>query len=406
MDTTLPSPPHGGLHPGLYNDPASAVRTATQAIEAALIAIRRDLHAHPELAFQEVRTAGVVAGELARLGIPHQTGVGGTGVVGTITGGRPGPTLVLRADMDALPIHEETGLDFASTVPGTMHACGHDIHTTTLLGVAEVLQGLAPRLAGTVRLVFQPAEEVLGGAAAMIADGVLDGVDMALGFHNQPDMPAGTFGFARGACLAASDRFEITVRGTSGHAAHPYAAVDPIVAAAHLVTQLQTVVSREQKPTHPCVVTVGAIHSGTVCNIIPDACTLLGTVRTLNPEARDVAESAIGRLCEGLSAAMRVDAKLDYVRGVPCLMNDDRVLEPTVAAVRAQFGDVVQQGEPSLGGEDFAFMAERVPGFQLRIGAGQPGRADKLHNSGYQPDERCIGLGVQALSRAALELLA
>src|ERR1700733_5072944 len=258
----------------LPNDPTTAIRDLTQRIEQQLVAIRRDIHAHPELGFEEVRTAGVVAGELTRLGIPHQTGVAKTGVVGLIEGGRPGPVLAIRADMDALPIQETSGLPFASTIPGKMHACGHDIHTTTLLGVAAVLRNLAPQLAGTVKLVFQPAEEGLGGMDAMIRDGVMEGpkVDLALAFHNHPDMAVGTFGFVQGACLAAADRFDIVVRGKSGHAAYPHNTVDPLVAAAMLVGQLQTVVSREVRPTLPAVVTVGAIQGGTTYNIIPDTC--------------------------------------------------------------------------------------------------------------------------------------
>jgi amidohydrolase len=392
----------------LANDPTTGIRDATQRIEAALIEIRRDIHAHPELGFEEVRTAGVVARELTRLGISHQTGVGKTGVVGLIEGGRPGPVLAIRADMDALPIEEKSGLPFASTKPGLMHACGHDIHTTTLLGVAAVLKELAPQLAGTVKLVFQPAEEGVGGMRAMIADGVMDGpkIDRALAFHNHPDMPVGSFGFVHGACLAASDRFEIVVRGRSGHAAYPHTTIDPIVAAAMLVAQLQTVVSREVSPTMPAVVTVGVIQGGTAANIIPDSCTIKGTVRTLHPEARDAAEAAIKRLAEGMLAGMRVACDVDYRRGVPPLRNDETVLAPAVVAVRKQFGDVVSEFQPSLGGEDFALMADLVPSFQLRVGSSQPGRNDKLHNSAYQPDERCIGFGVQALSRAALELLA
>lgn len=390
------------------NDPAAAIRAITDRIEAGLIEIRRDIHAHPELGFEEVRTAGVVAGELARLGIPHRTGVGRTGVVGIIEGGRPGPVLAIRADMDALPILEKTGLAFASTIEGKMHACGHDIHTTTLLGVAAVLKEMAPQLAGTVKLVFQPAEEGLGGMQAMIDDGVMDGpkVDMALGFHNHPDMPAGTFGFVRGPTLAASDRFDIVVKGKSGHAAYPHTTVDPLVAAAYLVTQLQTVVTREVNAMHPAVVTVGAIQGGTTYNIIPDSCLIKGTVRTLHARARDTAEAAIKRLAEGMLGSMRVTCEVSYRRGVPPLVNHDRVLDPTVAAVRAQFGEeAITQGEANLGGEDFALMAELVPGFQLRIGSSQAGRRDRLHNSAYQPDEAAIGYGVQALSRAALELL-
>jgi amidohydrolase len=392
----------------LANDPTTAIRDATRRIEPGLIEIRRDIHAHPELGFEEIRTAGVVARELTRLGIRHQTGVGRTGVVGLIDGGRPGPVLAIRADMDALPIEEKSGLAFASTKSGLMHACGHDVHTTTLLGVAAVLRDLAPQFAGTVKLVFQPAEEGLGGMQAMLDDGVMDGpkVDLALGFHNHPDMPAGTFGFVHGACLAASDRFDILVRGKSGHAAHPHTTVDPIVAAAMLVAQLQTIVSREVRPTLPAVVTVGAIHGGTTYNIIPDTCLIKGTVRTLHPEARDAAEAAIKRLAAGMLGGMRVVCEVDYHRGVPPLRNDDSVLGPAVGAVRKQFGDMIFEGEASLGGEDFALMADLVPAFQLRVGSSQPGRSDRLHNSAYQPDERCIGFGVQALSRAALELLA
>ena len=391
----------------LSNDPAGAIRGFTRSIEPGLIEIRRDLHAHPELGFQEVRTASVVTRELTRLGIAHQTGIGVTGIVGIIEGARPGPVLAIRADMDALPIQERTGLAFASTIPGKMHACGHDIHTSTLLGVAAVLQQLAPQLAGTIKLVFQPAEEGLGGMARMIAEGVMDNprIDMALGFHNHPDMPVGRFGYARGASLAASDRFEITIHGHSGHAAFPHAAIDPIVAAAQLIGQLQTVVSREVKPIWPAVVTVGSIHAGTTHNIIPDSCELKGTVRTLHEGARDQAEAALARLCEGISIGLRVRCELTYKRIMPALVNDNALLDRVVAAVAEQFSEPVLETEPVMGGEDFAFMANLVPAFQLKIGSAQPGRHDGLHNSDYQPDEACIGFGVQALSRAALDLL-
>jgi amidohydrolase len=393
--------------PARPNDPTTAIRAATDRIEPALIEIRRDIHAHPELGFEEVRTAGIVAAELTRLGIPHQTGIGKTGVVGLIQGGRPGKTLAIRADMDALPIQERTNLPFASKHQGLMHACGHDIHTTTLLGVAAVLKDLAPQLAGTVKLVFQPAEEGIGGMRAMLAEGLLDNpkIDLALGFHNYPDMPAGKFGYVHGPCLAAADRFDIVVTGRSGHAAWPHVTIDPLVAAAALVGQLQTIVSREVPPMMPAVVTIGMISGGTTYNIIPDSCAIKGTVRTLQAEARAIIEAAMARLCAGIEAGMRATCKLDYHHGVPSLVNDDMVLEPTIAAVRKQFGDVAEEGQPSLGGEDFALLSDLVPGFQLRVGSGAPGRADKLHNSDYQPDERCIGLGVQALSRAALEIL-
>jgi len=392
------------------NDPGRLIREAAAAMAPALVAIRRDLHAHPELAFEETRTAGIVAAELARLGIAHRIGVGGTGVVGEIEGGRPGPTLAIRADMDALPIHEETGLPYASTLDGKMHACGHDIHTATLLGAAAVLHDIAPRLAGRIRLIFQPAEEILEGAAAMIKDGAAEGIDLALGFHNQPDLPVGRFGFAPGACLAAADRFDLIIRGRSGHAAHPYAAIDPIVAASQFVAQVQTVVSREVKPMHPAVVTIGMFQGGTTYNIIPERVHLKGSVRTLHAAARDTAEAAIRRLAQGLEVGLRVTCQMTYQRMVPPLVNDARVQELTLAAVRAQFGpgdeNLLDEGEASMGSEDFSEFAARAPSFHLRIGSGTPGRDDRLHNAGYQPDEKCIPLGVEALSRAALEILA
>lgn len=391
---------------GHVNDIRGAIADLAMAEAPALIAVRRDLHAHPELAFEEHRTAGVVARELARLGVACRTGVGGTGVVGTITGGKPGPTLVIRGDMDALPIEERTGLSFASAVAGKMHACGHDVHSSTLLGVAAILARLAPQLAGTVRLVFQPAEEVLAGASAMIADGVLDGVDMALGFHNHPDMPVGSFGAVRGTTYAACDRFACVVRGVSGHAAYPHTTIDPIVAACALVGALQTVVSREVCPLDPCVVTVGAIHAGTVHNIIPDACELLGTVRTLSAPVRAQAEASLRRICAGNDAALRTRTELTWSPGVPPTVNADRVLDLALSGIARQLGDVVQPGAPSMGAEDFAEFATRVPSFVLRIGSGALGRSDNLHNSDYQPDEGCIALGAQALAAATVELLA
>jgi amidohydrolase len=391
---------------GHINDIGAAITAAIGDEEAGLIAVRRDIHAHPELAFHEVRTAGVVARELARLGISCRTGVGRTGVVGTIEGGRPGPVIAIRGDMDALPIEERTGLAFASQNAGLMHACGHDVHTSTLLGVAAILKRLAPGMAGTVRLLFQPAEEVLGGAAAMIADGALDGVDMALGFHNHPDIPVGQFGFVRGANYAACDRFRLVVRGVSGHAAYPHVAVDPIVAAAHLITNLQTIVSREMGALEPCVVTVAAIHAGTVHNIIPDSCELLGTIRSLSPGVRTRAEAALRRFCAGMETSFRTPCDLDWIEGVPPTMNAEPVLEASVAAIRRQMGEVFAPSEASMGAEDFALIAARVPSFVLRVGSGAAGRTDHLHNSGYQPDEACIALGATALARAAVDLLA
>jgi amidohydrolase len=390
------------------NDPDSVAREEARRLGPKLVALRRDLHRHPELAFEERRTAARVAEELARIGIPARTGVGRTGVVGLVEGGRPGPTLLIRADMDALPIEERTGLAFASEASGKMHACGHDIHTTTLIGAAEVLQRLAPFLAGRVLLVFQPAEEILEGAAAMIADGVLDDPkpDLALGFHNWPYQPVGTIAYVNGACQAASDAFDIVFRGRSGHAAHPHQAVDPVAGAALFIGQLQTLVSREVNPLSPAVVTVGHIQGGTVRNIIPDTVTLKGTVRTLDAAARDAVEDGMRRLLAGIETGLRLPSDFTYARKVPPLVNDSALLGRVVATMRAAFGETaVIEGAPSMGAEDFSCFAEAMPAAHLRIGSGAPGRQDSLHSSGYQPDEACIPLGVEALARAALDLL-
>ena len=394
------------LDPNLLNDLSSFVQKLTNDIEPHLIELRRDIHAHPETGFDVERTAGVVTRELESLGIEHQTGIGRTGVVGLIKGGRPGPTLIIRADMDALPIEEQTGLPFASVHPGKMHACGHDLHTATLIGIGKVLKDIAPRLSGNVKLMFQPAEETQeSGARAMIADGVLDGVDYALGFHNHPDEQTGTFTFVEGVANGSSDEFDITVHAASGHAARPHQAVDPIVATAQLITQLQTIVSREVDPMLAAVLTIGSIHGGHTHNIIPDSVSIMGTVRCQDRESRNIIEAAVRRICSGLEASLRVRCEINYVRGVPSMVSDPYLIETTGAVIREHYGDVFFKRGGSLGSEDFALVGERVPSFQLGIGAAQEGRDDKLHNSDYQPDERSIANGVVALSLAAARIL-
>lgn len=391
----------------LPNDLTRDIEERVQAIAPALIALRRDIHAHPEIGFETVRTAALVAAELERIGLKPQRGVGRTGVVAEIAGGEPGPCLLIRADMDALPMGELTGLPFASTIPGKMHACGHDIHTATLIGVGTVLQAIAPKLRGSVRLVFQPAEETVeSGAAAMVADGAADGATMALAFHNRPEMPVGRFGYVRGASTASSDEFDVIVHGRSGHAARPHAAVDPIVAAAAIVMQLQTAVSRVMDPSQSAVLTIGHIRGGTTHNIIPDSCLLQGTVRCRSAESRDAMEATFRRICEGVGAAMGVNCEISYLRGAPALVNDDGVVDAALRSVSAQFGaDRIDQLEGRFGAEDFSYFSERIPSCQLLIGSSQPGRNDRVHNSDYQPDEGCIALGVAALARTAVDIL-
>lgn len=390
----------------LPNSPGAKIEAIIRAAEPELVAIRRDLHAHPEIGFEVERTAGVVADRLRAIGLQPREGVGRTGVTARIDTGRPGPHLLLRADMDALPIVEATGLPFASEEEGKMHACGHDLHTATLLGAAEALHRLRDEFAGTITLMFQPAEETPdSGAAAMIADGVLDGVDFAIGFHNYPEDEVGCFTFVPGLANGSADDFEIEIRGQSGHAARPQAACDPIVAAATLVLQLQTIVSREVDPMHPAVLTVGAIEGGQTHNIIPDACRLRGTVRTQHRENRDLIEAAIARLCDGIERSMRVTCRFEMARGVPSLTNDPKLIEAAAEAIGDYYGRPIEPRPASLGAEDFALIGERVPAFQLGIGSATPGRDDRLHNSDYQPDERSIAIGAVGLSLTALRLL-
>lgn len=391
----------------LLNDLGPKISELVAGIEPRLIEIRRDLHAHPELGFETTRTAQIVADELTAMGLEVKTGVGRSGVIAEIAGQQPGPCVIIRADMDALPIEEATGLPFASTVQGSMHACGHDLHTASLLGAAKALLALKPRLRGNVRLVFQPAEEIPdSGAAAMIRDGAADGGDFAIGFHNMPDLPAGQVQLTRGASTASSDEFKVVVRGVSGHAARPHLAEDPIVAAAYMIAQLQTVVSRQVDPANSVVLTVGLIHGGKTQNIIPDACIFEGTVRCRSPQARDIAEESFRRICNGAAQALNVAVDIDYVRGVPGVMNDEALVARAIEAFTQQFGEVpiVEVGK-DFGGEDFAYFSERMPAIHINIGSSQPGRADRLHNSDYQPDETCIARSAAAVTRMAVELL-
>jgi amidohydrolase len=387
--------------------PGSTIEHLVRRTEPRLIELRRDIHAHPELGFDTVRTAALVAEELRRLGLEPRTGVGRSGVVAEIKGGAPGRCLLLRADMDALPIEEQTALPYASQIPGKMHACGHDLHTAALLGAAAALKEIAPHLRGTVRLVFQPAEETLdSGAAAMIADGAADGADMAITFHSRPELPAGEIALTHGASTASADEFKVTVIGRSGHAARPHASADPIVAAAYIITQLQTLISREMNPAQSAVLTVGHIVGGATQNVIPDQCMFEGTVRCRSAASRDLAEASFRRICEGAAQALNVRAEIEYVRGAPPLENDDALVDRAAVALADQFGrpPMVSQGS-NFGAEDFSYFSERMPAIQIYVGSGQPGRNDHGHSSHYQPDEACIGQSAIALTRMAVELL-
>ncbi len=386
---------------------ASDISAKSESLQAHLVAIRRDIHAHPELGFDTVRTANLVEVELLRLGLTPRTGVGKTGIVVDIIGENPGKTLLLRADMDALPIHEQTGLPFSSRYPGKMHACGHDIHTATLLGVAAIVPHYRAQLHGTLRLIFQPAEEILeSGAAAMIADGAAEGVDLAITLHNKPELAAGEIALTRGASTASCDDFDVIVHGKSTHAARPHMGVDPIIAAANLINQLQSIISRELDPAASAVLTIGHIQGGSTHNIIADSCLIQGTVRTKSPEIREQIAAAFERVCAGVALSLNTRIEVNYQRGVPALMNDDALIDALEPILSHQFGKaIVAKPSASFGAEDFSLFTERAPGCQIHIGSGAPGRDDHLHNSDYQPDERSLHIGTQALARLAIDLL-
>jgi amidohydrolase len=386
------------------------IQQSARQITGRLVQLRRAIHQHPELAFEERETANLVASTLREFGISVTQGVGKTGVVALIEGARPGRTIAVRTDMDCLPIQEETNLPFASQHPGRMHACGHDLHTAVGIGVARLLHDLRGELKGRVKVIFQPAEETLSGAQAMIADGVLQGPDVEaiIGFHNWPTVETGKVAYTRGIAMASSDTFSVSLKGVSGHAALPHTAVDVITAASYFITQLQTIVSREVDPIRAAVVTVGQIEAGTAPNILPNQLALKGTVRTLDSQARDQVATAMRRLLEGLKTSMRVEYVLDYRRQVPVLRNDGDLLNRVTASARATLGNenVYELSDATMGSEDFAWYTERVPGVYLRLGSMMDGRRDALHNSAFQPNEDAIPIGVQFVAGAVVDLLA
>jgi amidohydrolase len=370
--------------------------------------LRKTLHQHPELAFEEHETARRVVDFLETLQIPVRAGIGKTGVVAVLEGARPGPTIGIRADMDALPIHEQSGVAFASKVPGKMHACGHDVHTVIALGVAAALAELRDSLSGKVKFIFQPAEETLSGARAMIADGVLEDprMDLVLGYHNWPAVEAGKVGYNAGAVMSAADAFDITLKGRDGHGAHPHLAVDALAAGAHLVSQIQTIVSREVKPVSAAVITIGEFHAGRARNVIAGTAELRGIVRTLEPELSGKIEAAVRRMLEGIKTGMRVDYTLAWNRMAPALRNDAEVLKKVLSSAREALGpeNVLELPEPSMGSEDFAWFAEAVPAAHLRIGSKIEGLETAIHRSNYDCNEAAIPVGIRVLARAALDL--
>jgi amidohydrolase len=384
------------------------LREKVNAAGSYVIESRRDLHRIPETGFKEVKTAAHVAAQLTRLGLEVRIGVAGTGVVGLLRTGRPGPTLMIRADMDALPIAEETGLPFASTHPGCMHACGHDAHMAMALGAAAVLNDLRARLGGAVMFVFQPAEEGPGGAKPMIEAGVMDDpkVDCAIACHLWAERPEGTIGVRSGPCLAAMDRFDIKVLGRGGHGAQPHLCVDAIEVGAQVVSALQRIVSRKMNPVEPAVVTVGTFHAGTAFNIIPAEAVMSGTTRTFNAEVWSGWSERVERVVKGVCDSMGAGYELNYVQGYPPTVNDAGMAEVVRRAAAAVVGaERVEEPELTMGGEDMSFFLQRAPGCFYCLGVGRPGGAP-LHNSRFVFHEELMLLGVETHCRVALEVLA
>lgn len=382
-----------------------------------LIAIRRDLHRHPELMFEEHRTAGVAARELKALGLEHKTGMArGTGVLGHLPASDGGdrPAVALRADMDALPIREATGKEYASCTEGVMHACGHDGHTTILIGAARVLAKLETR-PNPVTFIFQPAEEGGAGGEKMCDDGALLGagggglgtpVARVFGLHGWPQLPLGTVATRPGPMLAATDDFTVTITGEQAHAAYPHLSRDPIVASAHLITQLQTIVSRTTSPADMVVCTVGTIHAGTANNVIPRSVVMTGTIRTLTPATQASAREAFLRIIEQGAATLGCRAEVAWDDGYPATINDaglaERVLEIAAEAVGPE--RTLRVANPSMGGEDFSYYGRHVPAcfYFLGLRAGE-GPVPQLHQPEFDFNDDAIATGVEMMCRLALD---
>ena len=371
---------------------------------------RHDLHAHPETAFEEHRTADTVARLLESFGLVVERGVARTGVIATLAGSRPGNrAIALRADMDALPIEERNAFAHASTHHGRMHACGHDGHTTMLLGAAKYLAETR-NFAGMVHFIFQPAEENEGGARLMVEEGVLARypVEAVYGMHNWPGLPAGEFAIRPGPMMAAFDIFEITVTGLGAHAAMPHLGVDPVVAAAQIVTGLQTITSRNIHPLQGAVVSVTQIHGGDTWNVIPDSVVLRGTTRSFDPGVRDAIEPAIRRVAEGVCAALGASVELRYERRYPPTLNSPAETEIAAGIAADLVGpDKIRRDLlPSMGAEDFAWFLEQKPGAYIWIGNGaEDGRA-MLHNPHYDFNDDILSLGASYWARLAETVLA
>ena len=380
------------------------IKELAEKLAPRLIEIRRHFHSHPELSGQEYQTAAYLAGVLSSCGLQVREGVGRTGAIAELAGqGTDDRVLAIRTDMDALPIMEKTGLEYASQQAGIMHACGHDIHTTVGLGTAMILSELAPS-PGKVRFLFQPAEEIAKGASWMVEDGAMDGVTGILGVHVWPKIPGGKVGIRYGALTAAADYLEIIIMGEAGHGGRPHEAVDAIWIAAQVITTLQQAISRTQNPLRPVVLTIGKISGGSALNVIADRVKMVGMVRSLHPETHAALPEWIEQIVANVCQSYGANWEVNYTRGIPSVQNDLHLTQLVEkAAVEAWGSPAVQiMSEPSLGAEDFSVYLESSPGTMFRLGVGQEnGKNYPLHHPKFEADESAIVTGIVTLAYAA-----
>ena len=383
-----------------------------QAMQEELSGMRRDLHRHPELSFQESRTAAMGQAFFRELGLEVEADIAGThGLVATLDSGRAGPTLLIRGDMDALPITEDTGADYASQNEGVMHACGHDIHTTCTLGAAKLLSEDKANLKGRVKFLLQPGEELPpGGAKVMVEEGgILKGVDAALALHVHPGIPAGRLGFRAGQMLAYSSRFTIRIIGVGGHAARPHQTVDAVAVAVQVYQALQYLVSREANPVEPLVITVGKIAGGTAPNVIAGSVEMTGTARCIDDAQAQALPEKMERVIKGVCAAANANYEFEFLHGYPALVTDVPFTGRAMESAGALLGEdaVFALPHPEMGGEDFSYIAREVPSVFFRLGVGNEARGivHSVHSAKFDADESALPIGVAALARIATDYL-
>ncbi len=373
-----------------------------------LVAMRHDLHAHPELGLSEFRTSNLLAEELEKLGYTVTRGLATTGLVATLKNGTSPRSVGIRADMDALPILEETGLDYASKTPGLMHACGHDGHTTMLMGAARMIAGRR-NFDGTVHLIFQPAEENFGGGKIMIEDGLFEKCpcDAVFALHNEPGLPFGQFAFRDGPIMAACDECTITVHGRGGHGAEPQETLDPIIAGASIVMALQSIISRNLHPMDPAVITVGAFHSGSACNIIPERAELVIGIRSFDDKVRDGLEARITQIARSQAESYGMSATVNYVRSYDATINhpEETAFARDLAVRFAGRENVVDLARPYMGSEDFAYLLKERPGTYFFLGAGVSGDEKPLHHPAFNFNDDLLPIGAAFWTELAEEYL-